>query len=137
MTTIEVTKADIIKALQKQRHLRFASWGYGDCCCAVGAVVTRTLPRGASIEDACSASVIDENSDRAPVRLAKQGHHMDALMCAFERFGQINGDEDRGAGYASAKTRRETIAFVRTHFPARIRFSIDGAKPRRGVKVVK
>jgi hypothetical protein len=149
VTTIEVSKQDIIRALETAGHLRGHLWhdandgqkvGGDYPMCAVGAVVRAHLSPEQPVDrldDAASACVSTYIEDTSPEKLMERGDWMGALMCAFEqRLLKPGGKRQKGLAKATARTRTATIAFVREHFPARIRINIGDAKPRRGVRVV-
>lgn len=155
MTTIEVSKKDIIKALETEPKLFSGAWALtkrrsdaglarikvaDDCrVCAVGAVMRSVLaptqPAKAIVRAALAATDGAQAltyADYAKVEL-RAGRPMAALSCVFE-FAELRRgwfDKEGEAGRAAA------TAFVKEHFPKRIRIDIDGARPRKGVKVIK
>lgn len=153
MTTIEVTKGQIIKAIKEEPMLRRGTWvspvsqlspvSDPTCSvCAVGAVLRAHLgqrQKAWRILDAAGAATAGAVSCMGDYTYARQeleqGRYMAALSCVFEeaeREAQYNNDIEAGeAGRAAA------ITFVREHFPRRVRININGTRPRRGVKVVK
>lgn len=64
--------------------------------------------------------------------LVKEGRYMQALSDFFEQTWAENHENNRVVSI----TKRKTIAFVKKHFPYKIKIDINGATPAKDVSVV-
>lgn len=167
MTTIELTKAQVIKAIEREPLLRPGAWIRGDydtqigslktreCgACAVGGVLRATLAPTCTVgrlygiaDVAAGDRVVPACRHDAPrgifeeaVGRIRDGEPWAALSIVFEGLCDLRGRSSPTGGLRGqdlAVVRRQTVAFVRNHFPNTVRMDIDGARPRAGVKVVR
>jgi hypothetical protein len=112
--------------------------------CAVGAVIRSHLAvdqTPLSLQRACEAAVkygagseYDDLNEALAGAEKKLHVPMTALSHLFESLSQGFFYEDK---LSPDEVRSECISFVKKHFPDVIEVDIDGAKPARGVKVIK
>lgn len=157
MTQIRMTKAEIIRAIEKEpvTRLRAGSWYDGSydrrvsktcSVCAVGAVmrsVVSPYERGQAILEAAVAAVRgagDVESSRGVYENLRDERWMAALSSFFEstwRATLVGNDWKHLTPKQIEGVRTRAVAFVREYFPRSIVIDIDGAKPAKDVKVVK
>lgn len=133
MAIVEMTKAQVIEALEKER-LTSGDWGneggqdgddpVGRGCsfCAVGAVVRRMVAKSSSFQAIYDRA---EHLGWGPLR---------QLSDVYE--GAVNGSGRQDREDAIEEGRAAAIAHVRDHFPDTVQLNIGAVKPGRGMKVI-
>lgn len=139
MTIVEMTKAQVIEALEKEPRLTAGTWAKPErearkivACsyCAVGAVVRQALA-GVDIDP-----VIEVAED-----CGSDGGVMQSLSDVYENAAWGDTDfeyrERRRVEFADMEAgRAAAIAHVRERFPGVVRIDIGNAEPRAGMRVL-
>ena len=161
---VELTKRFVIDAIEREPATRLETGQWykmpkwwmrtglptvrsRDCkVCAVGAVMRRALYARESMDKVGVAAMTATQSEPSygvrsvshlasaetqALDLLKRGSPMCALSTMFEVEGREASTDD---DYAEVK--KTVIAFVRKHFPARMRVDIGECRPAADVKVV-
>ncbi len=164
MTTIRVTRHQVLKALKTETKLRGGAWLSTDVVftgmtvasphcqvCAVGAVLRAVLDpdqpsvailRAADAATAGARAAIDlecaEEFKPLLASLLKQKLWLNALSLLFEYEVALLDLTYHVLDPATrAVIRRKLARFVLRHFPRSFKVDIDGAKPRRARAVVR
>lgn len=159
MKTMKISKAQVIKAIQNERHLYGDQWlsEFGmrppssKCtACAVGSVLKTYLAEGTSsttithIANKLTASdtnYVFVDAENKAIELLNKNLYLNALSVffedAFNRHSRRMKSMSIHAKYRrTKKVRNETIAFVKKHFPKFITLSLPAYVQPRSTRLL-
>lgn len=162
MKTMKISKAQVIKAIQNERHLYGDQWvsetrstpPSNKCrACAVGSVLKAYLAADTSsstigivansLTNQDRVCVFDKTAEDKAMELLDKGLYLNALSVFFENSfdkhsHRMKSMSDHAKYRRTKKVRTETIAFVKKHFPKFITLALPfWAKPRSSRFLIK